>query len=128
MTQKKKQKNELTIKLKKKTDNSKYTKKLLQTCKTWGGLCTTPNELELFIQNKPDIAEKIMKTDLSYYVHAHHTERIMEQTLFKIMIPHDEGLENLLVLLVDNNCLATSSLASVLDLRTNDDLPSFWIV
>ena len=68
-----------------------------------------------------------MKTDLSYYVHAHHTERIMEQT-FKNMIPHDEGLENLLVLLGDNNCLVTSSLASVLDLRTNDDLPSFWIV
>ena len=82
----------------------------------------------MFIQNKPDIAEKIMKTDLSYYVHTHHTERIMEQTLFKMIIPHDEGLENLLVLLGDNNCLATSSHASVLDLRTNDDLPSFWIV
>ena len=48
----------------------------------------------------------------------------MEPT-FKIMIQHDEHLENLLVLLGDNNCLATSSHASVLDLPTNDDLSKF---
>ena len=46
----------------------------------------------------------------------------MELTLFKIMIPQGERLENLLVLLGDNNCLTTSSHASVLDLPTNDDL------
>ena len=38
------------------------------------------------------------------------------------MIPQGERLENLLVLLGDNNCLTTSSHASVLDLPTNDDL------
>ena len=48
----------------------------------------------------------------------------MEPT-FKIMIQHDEHLENLLVLLGDNNCLATSSHASVVDLPTNDDLSKF---
>ena len=66
-----------------------------------------------------------MKTKLSYYVHKHLAERNMEPTLFKIMIPHDECLENLLVLLGDNNCLATSSHASVLDLPTTDDLSKF---
>ena len=49
----------------------------------------------------------------------------MEPTLFKIMIPHDEHLENVLVLLGDNNCFATSSHASVLDLPTKDDVPKF---
>ena len=38
------------------------------------------------------------------------------------MIPHDEGLENLLVVLGDNKYLATLSHASVLDLPTNADL------
>ena len=80
------------------------------------------------IQNKPDIAAKIVKTELSYYVHTPQEERNMEPTLFKIMIPHDECLENLLLLPGDNNCLATSSHASVLDLPTNDDLSNFRIV
>ena len=66
-----------------------------------------------------------MKTELSYYVHTPQEERNMEPTLFKIMIPHDECLENLLLLPGDNNCLATSSHASVLDLPTNDDLSNF---
>ena len=87
----------------------------------WEGPCTTPNELELCIQNKPDI-EKIVKTKLSYYVHTHQAERNMEPTILKIMIPHDERLENFLVFLSDTNCLATSPHASVLDLPTNDDL------
>ena len=49
----------------------------------------------------------------------------MEPTLFKIMIPHNEHLENLLVLLGDNSCIPTSSHASVLDLPINDDLSNF---
>ena len=49
----------------------------------------------------------------------------MELTLFKIMIPHDESWENLSVLLGDNDYLATSSHASVLDLPSNDDLSKF---
>ena len=62
---------------------------------------------------------------MSYYVHTHQAERIMEPTLFKIMIPQDEHFENLLVLLGDSNSFATSSHASVLDLLTNDDLSKF---
>ena len=62
---------------------------------------------------------------MSYYVHTHQAERIMEPTLFKIMIPQDEHFENLLVLLGDSICFATSSHASVLDLLTNDDLSKF---
>ena len=49
----------------------------------------------------------------------------MEQIFFKNLIPHDEHLENFVVLLGDNNCLATSPHASVLNLPTNDDLSEF---
>ena len=49
----------------------------------------------------------------------------MEPTLFKIMVLHDESWEKLLLLLGNNNYLATSSHASVLDLPTNDDLSKF---
>ena len=97
-------------------------KKLLQACKTWGGPCITPNELELCIQNKPDISEKIVKSELSYYVHPHQSKRNMEPTLFKIMIQHDECLESLLLFLIDKNSLVNSSHASVLDLPTKDNL------
>ena len=97
-------------------------KKLLQACKTWGDPCITPNELELCIQNKPDISEKIVKSELSYYVHPHQSKRNMEPTLFKIMIQHDECLESLLLFLIDKNSLVNSSHASVLDLPTKDNL------
>ena len=97
-------------------------KKLLQACKTWGDPCITPNELELCIQNKPDISEKIVKGELSYYVHPHQSKRNMEPTLFKIMIQHDECLESLLLFLIDKNSLVNSSHASVLDLPTKDNL------
>ena len=49
----------------------------------------------------------------------------MEPTLFKIMVSHDESWEKLLLLLGNNNYLATSSHAFVLDLPTNDDLSKF---
>ena len=64
-----------------------------------------------------------MKTKLAYHVHIHEAGIHMEPK--KVIIPHDEGLENLLVLLGDNNYLATSSHASVLDLTTNADLSKF---
>ena len=54
------------------------------------------NELES-ISKHQDIAEKIVKTELSYYVKTHENRRKVQPDLFKIMIPHDERLENLLV-------------------------------
>ena len=41
------------------TQRSIYTKKLLQTCKTWGGPVATPNELECAINQYPVLAEKL---------------------------------------------------------------------
>lgn len=54
---------------------------------------------------KPDITVKIVKTEICFYVHTHQAERNMQPTLLKIMIPHNEHLENLLLLQGDNNCL-----------------------
>ena len=39
-----------------------YTKKLLQSCKTWGGPVSTPNYLEDDINKRPDMVNKIVKT------------------------------------------------------------------
>ena len=41
-------------------------KKLLQTCKSRSGPVATPNELESIISKHQDIAEKIVKTELSF--------------------------------------------------------------
>lgn len=70
----------------------------------------------MYNMNKPDIAE------LSYLFYTHQAEENVKPTLFKIRIPHDEHLENLLVLLDDNNCMATSSHASLFNLQAKDDL------
>ena len=48
---------------------------MLKNYSVWGDPCTTPNELELCIQNKLDIAEKIWKTKLSHmFIHTKHKE------------------------------------------------------
>ena len=120
------QKDKLKEKIQKKVDASRshdeYTKKLLQLCKSWGGPCTPPTELHFCLQNKGDIEAKIVKTELSYYVHTHQFQRHEVPQLFKINIPHEERLENILVLLGDNNSVATSTAASIPDLPTNEEL------
>ena len=62
---------------------------------------------------------------MSYYVKTHQAKRNIELKLFKMMIQHDEQLENLKGLLGNSNCLETSSHAYILDLSTNDDLSKF---
>ena len=95
------QKNLLALSIQKKIAESKtacdYTQKLMKSCKTWGGPVATPNELEATI-SKHGVAEKIVKTELSYYCKTHERQRT-NPSLFKILIPHEERLENLLVLL-----------------------------
>ena len=120
--QKQLQKKRIQRKIESSKSQSTYTKKLLQLCKTWNGPCTTPNELEECIRKRPELIQKIVKTELSYYCKTHQSEKNMDPSLFKIMISHEEHLENLLVLLGDNNSVATGTSASVLDLPTNEEL------
>ena len=103
-------------------NHSNFTKKLLQACKTWGGPVTTPNELENVIKKHVNIIEKVVKTELWYYIKTHECKRRANPELFKLLIPHDERLENLLVLLGDNDNIATSESSSVLDLPTVAEL------
>ena len=62
--------------------------------------------------------EKVVKTELSYYIRTHESERSNDPQMFRIMIPHDQRLENLIILLGDNSHIATAENSSVLDLPT----------
>ena len=100
----------------------KYTTKLLQICKTWGGPCTACDELGTVLKSKHDIAEKIVKTELSYYRNTHKMDVITRPDLFKLVhVTHEERLENVLVLLSDNSQVATASKSSAMDLPSDLD-------
>lgn len=122
----KEQKKLQSLRIQKKISESKtacdYTQKLLKACKGWGGPVVTPNELEEIIGKHSDLAGKIVKTELSYYCRTHESQRRLNPNLFKIMITHDERLENLLILLGSNDNVASSSSPSIVDLPTLDEL------
>ena len=102
-----------------------YITKLLQYCKSWGGPCTTANELEIVLLNKnKDVSNKIVRTELSYYRKTHQAERYETSKPFKLTkISHKERLEDLSVLLSDwTNKIASTSSAAILDLPTNEEL------
>ena len=46
-----------------------YVNKLLQWCKSWGGPCTSVQELDAILKLNCDQVEKIVKIELSYYRH-----------------------------------------------------------
>ena len=67
---------------------------------------------------KPDIQERIVKVELTYYRTTHKTDMLSRPDLFRLnKITHKERLENLLILLSDDD-MATGSLA---DLPTDAD-------
>ena len=106
-------------KAKKETD---YTTKLLQICKTWGGPCTTCDELGTVLKSKHEICEKVVKTELSYYRNTHKIDVIARPDLFKIVhVTHEERLENLFILLSDNSQVATAYSSSAIDLPCDLD-------
>ena len=113
-------KERLEVKLKKATKSKDYTKKLLQNCKSWGGPCTSIDELRLILNNKGDQEIFIVKTELAYYVHTHKAHRIARPDLFKQNgIAHDEKLINLALLLEENDHNVTCTIA---DLPTNKEV------
>ena len=70
-------------KLKKANNQSIYTNKLLQTCKSWGGPVTSTEEPEDILRAHEDLAEKIVCTELSYYRDTRKNEVIYNGDLFK---------------------------------------------
>ena len=81
---------------------SQYVNKLLAQCKSWGGPVVSIPELEAVIVMKRhhDEVETVVKTELTYYKHAHRAEVIASPSLFKLIrVSHEERLSNLMVLL-----------------------------
>ena len=82
-----------------KTKNqSQYVHKLLVLCKTWNGPAISIEELESILSQHPDSAEKIIKTELTYYKRIHRSENIAAPSLLKLnKISHEERLSNLCI-------------------------------
>ena len=75
-----------------------------------GGPFTTAEELQSSLIAKPDIRERIVKVELTYYRTTHETDMLSHPDLFRLnKITHEERLENLLILLSDDD-MATGSL------------------
>ena len=82
-------KNKIIEKLKKANNQSIYTRKLLQQCKTWGGPAASMEEL----YKNTEITEKVVRTEVSYYRDTYKTEISYQPHLFKVnRITHEEGL------------------------------------
>ena len=102
------QKSIYEIKIKDKLNKAKnqalYTNKLLQLCKSWKGPATSIQEIESILQSNTDNAEKIVRTELSYYRDTHKTDIANHPELYKInKVSHEERLMNLCALLADTN-------------------------
>ena len=50
----------IMIKMGKAKKEQEFTKRLLESCKSWGGPCTTPNQIEITLNANPDKMEKII--------------------------------------------------------------------
>ena len=91
-------------KLKKVNNQSIYTNKLLQTCKFWGRLVTSIDELNDILGGRGDLTEKTVCTEFSYYRDTHKTEVIYNGDLFKLnKISQEDRMVNLGILLGNNN-------------------------
>ncbi|KAG1667875.1 Cyclin-A2 [Nymphon striatum] len=112
-------KTRLEAKLNKSKKSEDYTKKLLQNCKSWGGPCTSLEELQQILKEKSDQNIQIVKTELAYYAHTHKADKIANPELFRLNgISHEEKLTNFGVLL-SNDCISSCTVA---DLPTNEDV------
>ncbi|KAG1681045.1 Pyruvate carboxylase, mitochondrial [Nymphon striatum] len=112
-------KTRLEAKLNKSKKSEDYTKKLLQNCKSWGGPCTSLEELQQILKEKSDQNIQIVKTELAYYAHTPKADKIANPELFRLNgISHEEKLINFGVLL-SNDCISSCTVA---DLPTNEDV------
>ena len=66
---------------------SQYVNKLLAQCKSWGGpvVSVSIHELEAVMIRHHDEVETVVKTELTYYKHAHRAEVIASPSLFKLI-------------------------------------------
>ena len=106
----------------KKQKNIDYVLKLTETCKTWGGPCCSAEELKTVLKKNPDNEKKIIKTELSFYVHTHKADRLGRPELFKLSnIDTATMLENVFILLTNEHNSASRSSVAEISLPTNED-------
>ena len=101
---------------------SDYVRRLLIECRRWGGPCSTVDELLRILRTNSDYDELIVRTELSFYKHSHASDVTARPELYKLVkVSHAERLENLCVLLSDDTLVA-SDVASIAYLPTNAEL------
>ena len=59
----------IEMKLRKAVQAKDYVNKLLQECITWGGPCTTADELCHILTQKPDQERVIVRTEMAFFLH-----------------------------------------------------------
>ena len=115
-------KKRLAEKCAKKQQHTDYVMKLLVTCKSWGGPCTSKEELLSTIQKHPDKSKSIISSELAYYVHTHQEERAYHPELFRqVKISIDEKVENLCLLLSGTATSPLSTASNQVSIPTNED-------
>ena len=67
---------ELKEKLSKSEKSKDYSKKLLQSCKSWVGPFTKSEELQSVLLEKSDSQGKIVKTELTFYCNTHKIDML----------------------------------------------------
>ena len=81
-----------------------YVLSLAKTCKSWGGPCCSVEELRDVLKKNGNIDKKIIKAELSFYVHTHKVGRANRPELFRLInIDMATQLENLSILLSNDD-------------------------
>lgn len=97
-------------------------------CKSWNGPAVSIDELEHIITRNPDLVEKIVKTELTYYKHTHRSEVIASPHLFRLIkVSHEERLSNFCILLNGQSTSFTNlpkNKDALIILRKDDELPA----
>ena len=76
-------KNKIMEKLKKKETQSKYTKKLLDQCKSWNVPATSVDGLNDILKLNKSKSIKIVRTEISYYRDTHKSEIVYKSPSFQ---------------------------------------------
>ena len=117
--QKVKLKARIEEKLRKASKQKAYTWKLLRDCKSWNGPAITGEELQNILNGK-DNQQEVLRTEMSYYVHTHKANKIVNKDLYRINnISYEEMLANLMILLDDEKYESTATIAN---LPSNEDV------
>ena len=116
-------------KMEKDRHQSQYVHKLLVMSKSWNGPAISIEELEYILGRNPDMVEKIVKTELTYYKHTHRNEVIASPHLFKLIkVSHEERLSNFCILLngqstTFKNLPKNKDALLILQKESNNELP-----